>query len=258
MITIDIAKERILRNTEIFKKQKETNSFDLKQYYGVDAEAGQVSCAMLSKKAHDILASVALGFLPILTKITGPDAIKLDGIIFTPVELKSSFTDETKFIKTVRGTVYSATPGKIVNNTISPNNVTNLKSCYNATYSIKDNISLKGIDTYLVIFDSRNDDIIDCFCISAERMIIYFNSRRVAASGSLQIKLAEFMDLGKQFSTVIPMIGFEKWKNTLLPVLPVVNVTHNDETKRKMKVDRLVAKLINQEKTILLGQELSV
>ena len=258
MISVEEYKRRVEENTKEYNRQSAQGQFDLRQYHGFDTLARKATKCVLMKKPADILCAVILGFLPILTKNTGADAIRLDGIIFTPVELKSSFTDESKFIKTDRGTIYSASPGRIVNNTISPNNVTNLKSCYNATYSIKDNISLKGIDTYLVVLDSRNDDVIDCFCIPAEKMVAYFNSRKVAASGNLQIKLAEFMNLGKQFNTVIPMIGFEKWREQLLPLLPVVKVTLDDASKEKNKQKRRLQKIIKSLTTVLPDQHLTV
>jgi hypothetical protein len=182
-----------------------------------------------------------LGFLPILAKKTGPDAIKLIGKIFVPVELKSSYTDESKFYKTIADTVYSVSPDKIINNIVYKHNTTSLKSSYNASYNIKDNISSKGIDTLLMLFDSRNEDIIDCFEIDGNTMAEYLNTRTVPSSGTLNIKLSVFMSLGKRASTAIPTIGFDFWKKLLLPLLPVVKVIEDEETKQKRKLKKLTS-----------------
>jgi hypothetical protein len=127
-------------------------------------------------------------------------------------------------MKTARGTIYSVTSDKIINGTVCSNDTTSLKSCFNASYNIRDNISTKGLDTYLILLDSRNDDVIDCFMIPATDMILYLNSRKVAESGSLQIKLATFLTLGKQYNTVMPAIGLSEWSRSLLPVLPLIHV----------------------------------
>jgi len=224
MITIDEYNKRVNENTLEYIRQQEVNSYDIKKYHGFDVCAGELSRCKLSSKTHDILCAVVLGFLPILDKRVGHDAIRLDDTIFTPVELKTSYADESKFIKTKKDIIYSTTPGKIINGNISSNDTTSLKSCYNASYSIKDNITQKGIDTYLVLMDSRNDDIIDCFIITSANMISYLDGRTLSASGGLQIKLAIFLKIGKRSSSHIPVIGFETWSNNLLPLLPLVRV----------------------------------
>jgi len=243
MITAATYRKRVLQNTETFNKQKQNNSFDLKQYHGFDLEAGQASSTTLSSKSHDIRCAVILGFLPILGKKTGPDAIKLTGKIFSSVELKSSYTDESKFYKTIKDTVYSVSPGKIVNGVVFRKDTTSIKSVFNASYNIKDNISSKGIDTYLILLDSRNEDVIDCFEVTGDVMMDYLNDRTIPASGSLTIKLSIFISKGSRAKSAIPVIGFDKWENFLLPVLPVVRVIEDEVSKQKRIISAKLKKL---------------
>ena len=222
-------------NTIEYNRQLLTNSWDIKKFHGFDARAGTVGRWELCRKPHDILGSVILGFLPILKTKTGYDAMKLVGTEFIGVELKSSYTDEFKFIKTKRNAIYSATLDKIYNGQIDKNNTTSFRSNFNATYSIIDNLGMKNIDTYLIIVDSRTDDLVDCFLINGPIMEIYLNGRKIPASGSVQIKLSTFEKLGKQYTdTITPIIGLEKWKKSLLPTLPLVQVTSKKSQTKKI------------------------
>jgi hypothetical protein len=242
MITVDTFKLRVAENTATYIHQMANNSFDLKKYHGFDVIAGSVTSTILSSKAHDIRCAVILGLLPILGKKTGPDAKKLVGIIFQDVELKSSYTDESKFYKTERNTVYSVSQDAIINGTAFKRNTTGLKSSYNAAYNIKDNISSKGIHTCLVIFDSRNDDVIDSYEIDSQTMTTYLNGRTASKTGSLTIKLSTFMSKGVQSTTVIPVVGFDNWRYLLLPSLPLIKVINDDETIQRSKDKRLLNK----------------
>lgn len=214
-------------NTAEYHRQVTANSFDIKKFHGFDIEAGMLGRWELSKKPHDILSAVLLGFLPILRTKTGFDAMRLDGTQFVGVELKSSYTDNTKFIKTKLNAIYSATADKIVDGKICRNNTTSFKSNFNATYDIKENLGMKNIDTYLIIADNRVDEIVDCFVIGGYVMETYLNGKLIPDSGKVQIKLSTFEKLGKQYTeTITPIIGLEKWKQSLLPNLPIVHVVN--------------------------------
>ena len=86
--------------------------------------------------------------------------------------------------------------------------------------------------------DSRNEDIIDCFEITGDIMADYLNSRTIPVSGSLTIKLSIFISKGKQTNCSIPIIGFDNWRNQLLPLLPLVRVIEDDVTKQSRKLKR--------------------
>jgi len=225
MITTDTYIERVLHNTIEYHRQEKENCFDLKKYHGFDAPAGTVPRWVLASKTYDILSSVILGFLPILVTKTGTDAIRLVNDNFKSVELKSSYADESKFIKTENNTIYSATANKIVDGKINKNNTTLLKSNYNASYEIAKNIDVKNLDTFLLINDSRNDILVDCFVIEGDVMIEYLKSREIPESGKVTIKLTKFEELGKKFTgSIIGVPGFETWSKSLLPDLQTVHV----------------------------------
>lgn len=216
---------RVNENTAEYKRQKSRNSFDIKRFHGFDAVAGELGRYELSKKPQDILGSVELGFLPILRKNTGVDAMRLGPCGFIGIELKSSYTDERKFVRTERGAVYSATPGKIINGEIRKNDTTSLKSNYNASYSIVGNIEAKYVETYLLIIDSRTDRLIDCHVMTADNIKNYLSKRIIPNSGSVQIKLSIFEKYGYRYTdTILPILGFDAWKESLIPNMPLVKV----------------------------------
>lgn len=225
---------RVTENTAEYLNQLATNSMDYKKFHGFDALAGELGRWELAKKSHDILGAVMLGMLPVLRSKTGFDAMKLVNNTFVGVELKSSYTNESKFIRTAQNAIYSATLEKIVNGKIDKVNATSYKSNFNATYSIIENLGLKNIDTYLIIIDSRTDEIVDCFLIIGPVMEIYLNERKIPASGNVQIKLSTFEKLGTQYTdTIVPIIGLEAWKKSLLPALPLVHVVSKKRQTKK-------------------------
>lgn len=223
--------KRVSENTAEYKHQRESNSCDLKRYHGVDASAGELSDISLISKAHDIIGAIMLGCLPILKSKSGVDAIKLDKTGFVPVELKTTHTDQGKFVVTPNGAVYSVTQSKIVNGTAYKNNTTSINSLFNATYSICNNIHVKGIDTYLLVIDSITGCLVEAYEMPGSIMQVYLEGRTVPASGSITIKLATFAKLGKVYTkTAIKSTGLEKWKNALKVSLPVVRITSNRVT----------------------------
>ena len=155
---------RVNENTEEYLRQDRENCFDIKKYHGFDVAAGTLGRYVLASKTHDILAAVVLGFLPVLHSKSGTDAIRLDGDVFVHVELKTSYTDELKFIKTKAGAIYSATSNKIVDGSVPRDSTTSFKSNFEATYKIVNNIESKYLDTYLLLVDSRNDLYVVHYC----------------------------------------------------------------------------------------------
>lgn len=213
-------------------RQLNSDTLDPTKFHGFDAEAGTLGRFEIASKTQDILSAALLGFLPILLTKSGIDAIRLEDENFYPVELKSSYTDETKFVKTKNNAIYSVTQEKIINGTIDKNSTTSFKSNYNATYNIIGNLGIKYIDTYLLIIDRKKDMLIDCFMIPAESMKLYLSSRKIPPSGHLSIKLSTFEKIGRRFSdTVIPPIGLDRWKKNLLPFLPEVKIIKQESTR---------------------------
>lgn len=236
MITINEFIKRRDENTAEYLRQELSNSFDLKKYHGFDTEKGSLGKYILASKTHDILAAIALGFLPLLNSRSGTDAMRLNVDKFEKVELKTSYTDETKLIKTKRNAVYSATTDRIIGGIVPRDSTTSLKSNYEAAYNIVDNIGVKDIDTYLMLVDSRNDRFIDCFMIPGLIIGKYLSVRTIPSSGNIKIKFTIFEELGKQVThTCVPVIGFNQWKDSLLPTLPVVHVQSPSRKKKKIK-----------------------
>lgn len=223
-------------NTAEYNRQIATNSFDPKKFHGFDAVAGELSRSKLASKTHDILAAVILGFLPVLNSKSGTDAMRLDDdLTYSHVELKTSYTEEEKFIKTPKDSVYSVTTNKIVNNEVPRDSTTSIKSNYEAAYKIVNNLDVKNIDTYLLLLDSRTDELIDCRMIEGKVMGDYLNSRKIPSSGNLKVKYTVFEELGTTVNhTCVPIIGFDVWKTKLLPSLPTVRVLPSS-TKRKSR-----------------------
>ncbi len=212
-------------NTAEYHRQEKEGSFDLKKYHGYDALKGTVSKWVLASKTYDILAAIVLGFLPILITKTGVDAMRLVDDEFRPAELKSTYTDESKFIKTKNNTIYSATQDKIQDGKIDKDNTTSFKSNFNATYNIVNNIGVKNIDTFLLVNDSRTDELVECYIMIGSVMEKYLNDKIIPASGAIQIKLTKFEKLGEPYrDTIIPIIGLDDWKTSLLSDLPLVKV----------------------------------
>jgi hypothetical protein len=211
---------RVNHNTEELRRQSVTNSFDMMKFHGFDVTAGSVGKFLLAKKAHDILAALHLGALPFLKENSGTDAILLEKNIFIEIESKTSYTDVSKLFKTAKNTVYSTKRQYLTLDIIPKENVTLLKSCFNASYDITNNIATKGIDTYLLCADPRNDNIIDIFVIKAKVMAKYLSTRDITNSGKLCIKLSKFMSLGEKVeSVIVPVIGYDVWVKSLLPEL---------------------------------------
>ena len=224
MITIQEYNRRVQENTSEYLQQLLTDSFDLKKFHGVDILAGTVSRCKLSKKSHDILAAIILGFLPFLLENTGTDAISLENGIFVPVECKTSYTNTEKLFKSDRSTIYYTKDITQWADKVPRNKCTPLKSCFNAAYKITNNIALKGVDTYLLCIDELNDSVISIFKINADIITEYFTTRFVPESGLITIKQVTFEKLGRPVSqAIIPIIGFDNWKNSLLNKLPIKN-----------------------------------
>jgi len=224
-ITVDEYKRRRDENTIEYLRQEATGSFDIRQYHGFDALKGTVSKWVLASKTYDILSAVILGFLPILITKTGTDAMRLVDTNFRPAELKSTYTDESKFIKTENDAIYSATQDKISDGRVDRDSTTSFKSNFNATYNIIDNLGVKNIDTFLLVNDSRTDELVECYIMSGNEMEKYLSDKKIPASGAVQIKLTKFEKLGEPYrDTIIPILGLEKWKASLLPTLPLIKV----------------------------------
>ena len=220
---------RTQENTTEYHRQEKADSFDLKKFHGFDALAGEVSRSVLARKANDIMDAVVHSMLPILHENHGTDAYRLnpDGS-FSPVELKSTYTDESKFFKTESGAIYSVTLDKIKpDGTVLKNNTTSFKSNFNATYEIRNNLEAKNMDMYLTIRDSRTDYLVDCYHVPAKEIFNYLKDKNVPKSGSVPIKLTTCMKIGTRVETAITdIIGIDNWKKTLLPTLPTIKVVH--------------------------------
>lgn len=243
-------RKRVKENTAEYIRQRTHNIFDLKRYHGADVEKGLLADIVLAKKSHDIIGAIVLGFLPYLKETTGHDALKLEDNKFKFVELKTTYTDQDKFIKTENNAIYSVTQDLIVNNSIPKNNSTSLKSNFQATYTIKGNLDSKGIDTYLLVFDSK-DGMLICVHEMKDNVIKkYLDDRKIPESGSVTIKLTTFEKLGTPYEkSVIPAIGLDIWKENMLKNLRVVHII---SLPRKKKV--IEPTLLNTSSLVLHSQ----
>lgn len=234
-------------NTVEYNRQLLNNSFDLKKFHGFDAKAGSLGRYVLAKKTHDILAAVALGFLPYLKENTGADAVKLVDGLFVTVEVKSSYTDIMKLFKNKNNTVYSTEDINLWADKVPKANIRSLKSCFNASYKIVNNLSSKFRDTCFVVVDNLTDEIVEAYEMDTNAMTIYLSERKIPESGNMSIKLVEFMSLGKPIDTVIPKLGFKVWEQSLLSSLPLKEVLNPKKVSRKQKTTNISLPVADSE-----------
>lgn len=234
MITEQEFKKRADENEAEYNKQLLSNSFDLKKFHGFDCEAGKASRSILSRKGNDILDAVIHRMLPVLTKASGVDAYKCVNGVFIPVELKSSYTDESKFFRTKQNAIYSVTLDKIVDGCVSRNNTTSFKSNFNATFEIRENLDVKNLEMYFTVRDSRDDRIIEVIKVSGKDIHSYLSSRQIPSSGHVPIKLTTCEQLGERVTTaIVDIVGLDVWKNELLKTLPLIKVISPKKSTRK-------------------------
>jgi len=234
------------KNSTELKLQIKEGRFDLMKFYGFDADPGIVGRWILASKTHDILGAIYLGFLPILNSRKGVDAMKLEDGIIKPVELKSTYTDTSKLIKTENDAIYSVTQDKVIDGAVKKDSTTSFKSNFNATYKIVGNLEVKGIDTYLLIIDERTDALIDVYMMEGKIIAEYLADKKIPKSSALQIKMTIFEKLGKIVTdTIMPTLGFTSWKDSLLPCLPLVKVVSKS---RKSKIPSPILDFVPETK----------
>lgn len=224
---------RVEENTKEYLKQLQDDSFDLMKFHGADVEAGEISRIKLCKKGHDLLGAVMLKFLPYLEENTGADALAYTNNSFREIEIKTTYTDQSKLVRTERNAVYSTK--HLSEDVIDRNKTTSLKSCFNASYDIKKNKDSKARDTYLLAVDEETDAIIECAMATEDAMRGYLKGRQESKTGSMDIKLSTLEDIGSPYrNTVTLVIGYNKWKESVIKTAPLKKIS--SPSRKKVRV----------------------
>lgn len=211
---------KIAENSAELKQQTKRNSFDLKKFHGADASAGELSAFVLSAKAYDILAGIHIGALPYLREKHGADGIIIKNGIIQQVEFKTSartFNADNSFI-TKRGTIYHTKKDNKLLECVNRDETRTIESTFCASFGdiiYKSNLLSKCRDTYLLVFDEHNNQIIDCFMLDGNTVVKYLRS-------SNDIKLGTFINQGSRVVLESgPVIGYAAWKKKLGTTLPL-------------------------------------
>jgi len=212
-------KRKIEENTAEIIRQTKINSFDLKRFHGADCNAGEATNFTLTAKAFDIIVAIHIGALAYFKEKHGADGIVLRKNKVVEVEFKTSsrmITNENAF-RTINGAIYVTSPKNKLLNSIKHSKVACLASSFVAAFDVRyeENLKSKCRDTFLIAFDESNDSIIDCFELDGDTVVEYLGS-------SNSIKMGTFIKYGKRVNLVSgKAVGFEKWKESLLSVLPL-------------------------------------
>lgn len=220
MISVDEYNKRVYENKQIYLNQVASGSFDFTKFHGVDALAGEVTLIRLLKKVHDIYTAVNLNMLPYLTEHIGADAVKLVNNEFYDVELKTCFVDITpnSAFKTAKNTIYTTKDVSKWGDKVERSKVALLTSAFKASFTIKNNLHTKNRDTYLLLIDGNNSNVIDCFMLEGQKVVEFLETSR-------DIKLGSFIKYGHSIShNLNNYIGWQKWVDSILPTLPTKQV----------------------------------
>lgn len=210
---------RVAHNTAVLKHALE-NRINLvtisDKLYTWDTEPCELSFSVLMRNLHDIIPSLFLGSLASVNS-NGVDAYEVDeenNIIC--IELKTSEIRSNKVWK------LAGRYGLYTGIGTSRTQRLALSSTMSARYSFRtfDNLLAKNMKTVLFINDSDNivsqNSYIDAWELSGDVVVEYLTR---SGCKERDIKFASFMKNGKRANTVVPLIGFEKFKEHLQNVV---------------------------------------
>jgi hypothetical protein len=202
---------RVSHNTKVLKetiKAKKPVIDILSKIYTFDTEPGELNSAILLRKGHDMLPATYLGLLA-NTKRVGADAFKFQrNNCKVSYELKTSEVNSKLIWKGVRGGLYLGLPG---NTQRSATLTSSLSAQY--TLDTQNIIASKNINTVLMISDSNKDGYVAAYALDGETVVEYINR---TSCKNREVKLCTFQAYGKEIETVIPLIGFDAWKQSII------------------------------------------
>lgn len=240
MITEIEYNRRVEENSKELQRQLASNCWDLKKFHGADALAGKVSRSVLNRKVDDLYAAVYIGALVYFTPIHGADAMLMCNGKLMDIELKTcspTISKESTF-RTPGGAIYVTSPKHINKTNIARGYTRSITSAFDASFdkTSRERAMTKKFDTYLVMFDTTSDSVIDCYMLDGKivsKMLAgtftkgKFGKTDRDVRGCSSIKLGSF----KQYGTCVKLaeskaIGFDQWKNMLLDTidLPTISV----------------------------------
>jgi hypothetical protein len=201
---------RVDHNTQILKsalESKEPILSILPKIYTYDTKPGELNSSALLRKGHDMLPAAYLGLLANTSRV-GADAFKVLGNNHKiKYELKTSEINSDLIWAGALGGLYLGSPGRTTK--------ISLTSALAAQYTLdtEDIIESKNLNTVLMISDSKKDGYITAYELDGETIISYINR---TSNKTRDIKLCTFQKHGWNAQTVIPLMGFEQWKKSIV------------------------------------------
>lgn len=209
---------RVSENTEAFISQFTNNRFEVSSYHLSTNVKGELSVPVLIKNQHDIFAAAILGVLAI-PNLTGADAIRMVNGVPTFLELKTSYIHRSNVWKNENGTLY-------VGNYNNKNQRQCAESSLSASYHIVNNLEGKDIHTVFIALDATTNELIGAYEMSGSKVVEYLTTNKNTGVAKItrnrSIKMSTFRKYGSGTATVVPYIGWDKWKEDVGKTAPLV------------------------------------
>jgi len=207
-------KRRVNHNTRILTNALDNDISMLMvagQVYTWDSEPNELYDTVLMRNVWDIIPSLFLGVLAKLDA-TGIDAHEVqDDDTVIDIEIKTSTVNGNKVWRGPQGGLYTGI-GQGVNQKAA------LTSTLNASYTCHstENLLSKNMRTVLMVADTSGfhakNTFLDAWELNGNSVVEYLG--RTEAKNRT-IKLGSFMKNGQQTKTVVPLAGFEQFREKL-------------------------------------------
>lgn len=207
---------RVNHNTRILKAAlatKESLINILPKLYTYTTEPGKLHSSVIIRNAHDMLPAAYLGLL-VNVHNNGVDAYEVDknGVLIF-YELKTSEVPSDLIWKGAQGGLY-------LGNSAKKSQTVGLTSHLHASYQFTTEaiINSKRMRTILMVCDTNGEDgYFDAWELDGDIVVDHYIKGR---TGNITIKLGSFMKNGHRATTVVPLRGFEDWREEVAAKAP--------------------------------------
>jgi len=207
-------KRRVDYNTNVLQNALTDNiplTMIASEVYTWNNAPGETNFSILMRNMHDIIPSVFLGALASL------DNNGIDAYIVQPdntleeLEIKTSEVASKRVWRGARGGLYTGIgQGKTQKAALT----SGLQASY--TLHTWENLQSKNMRTVLMVVDTDEmlvkNSYIDAWELTGDAVVEYLGRSNVKQR---TIKLGSFMMQGRQSETVVPLMGFEKFRDQL-------------------------------------------
>lgn len=171
----------------------------------------ELSMDLLCAKWADIIACAAIGAVPSRNREGCDGYIWYSGeVIPTPIEAKLSGIDQENLARGRRGALYYSS------NLSNWNSKAIITSHISGQFDAKMTdltMDSKRRDTFLVLFDRKENQIIDVLLIEADKTLELLEDRR--GNATMTLKLSAFINHGTLFETTWNLETFEVWRQRM-------------------------------------------